>query len=324
MPRNATILQSSCSVLLLLISSINTASAQTPSPDVGSRNPPGAIPDINSSFIRFRQSGEVGTLESVQRIPAPDTFLLYTTQTYYHIDNVFLTSTHPQEANVWVGAVGLSVVPYSTYRWTPRFTVEGSLVRFDKVSFADYNMQSVGFDNRLGLTSDNMLSWNFGVWASRSESEEPQPGEFYKRVQIINNLNGFVQLDQSGHWALHVSPGVVWTMADPSLEDVVDSGAIVSAIWIPNRKLAFEPFFEGGYAWYPHYRSIPDPTGPFPRVFSGERGDFHVRSGVNFLWQISAHASVSGSAYWWNNDSDAPGADYELLPYLTINARIGF
>ena len=299
--------------LLLLLVGFPQVSAQVPSPESLEQKRRGDISDFKAPVLKFRQSSETGAVEPVQRAPAPDMFTLYTSQSYYHTDNLFLTAPNPQSANAWVGALGISFVPYSTYRWTPRFSVEEALVRFDRVSRVDYSAQTAAFDNRLGLTDDNLLSWDFNVSARRFEGERSSLGEFYKRVEVVNNLNWFLPLDDTGLWVLHASPGVAWRNAHPAFEDRFDAGAVLSVLWLPNQALAFEPFFEGGYGYYPN--DSPTLVG---------RRDVHLRGGVNFLWRVSDHASVGASAYWAGNYSSAEGGDYQVLPYLTLNARFGF
>ena len=109
--------------LLLLLVGFPQVSAQVPSPETLEQKRRGDISDFKAPVLKFRQSSETGAVEPVQRAPAPDMFTLYTSQSYYHTDNLFLTAPNPQSANAWVGALGISFVPYSTYRWTPRFSV---------------------------------------------------------------------------------------------------------------------------------------------------------------------------------------------------------
>ena len=300
-------------VLLLLLGSFIEVVAQMPSPEIVEPAQPALVPGLNLGFLNLRQNAETGTLEPVVRAAEPDMLVLYTTQTYYHINNVFLTAANPQQANVWVGAVGLSFVPYSTYRWTPRLTLEGSLVRFDTVSRVNYNMQTVAFDNRLGLTDDNLLSWNFSASALRSESEQANPGEFYKRVEVVNNLNWFIPLDHNGRWFWHISPGLAWRSAEPSFENRLDAGGVLGLVWLPIPKLGLEPFFEGGYAYFPN---------DAPTLV--DRRDVHLRGGASLFWNVSKHGAFTVSAFWLGNYSSASGANYQLLPSVTLNARIGF
>ena len=299
--------------LLLLLVGFQQLFAQVPSPETLEQKRPGDISDLNAPILKFRQSSETGAVEPVQRAPAPDMFTLYTAQSYYHTDNLFLTAPNPQSANAWVGALGISFVPYSTYRWTPRFSVEEALVRFDRVSRVDYSAQMFAFDNRLGLTDNNLLSWDFNVSARRLEGDRSGLGEFYKRVESVNNLNWFLPLDHTGQWLLHASPGFAWRSAHRAFEDRFDTGAVVSVLWLPNQALAFQPFFEGGYGYYPNDSA----------TLAGRR-DVHLRGGVNFLWRISNNASVGASAYWAGNYSSAEGADYQILPCLMLNGRFGF
>jgi hypothetical protein len=274
---------------------------------------PGAVPELSAPVLKFRQSAEAGTLEPVERAPVPDTFTVYTHQTYYHTDNLFLTAPNPQPANTWVGAFGLSVVPYSRYRWTPRLTAEEALVRFDRFSRVDYNAQTIALDNRLGLTDDNLLSWDFSASARRFEGERAGLGEFYKRVEVANDVNWFLFLDDARRWVFHASPGVSWRSAHPSFEDRLNAGAVVSILWFPNRALTFEPFFDGGYAYYPN-----DSTTLM------DRRDVLLRGGVNCLWRITDRASLGASASWLRNDSSAAGADYQILPDVTLRVVFSF
>jgi hypothetical protein len=312
MLHKATFVQAKRLALLVWVGGCSTLFCQVPPAEIADQTQPGTIPDLGPSLLRLRQNAEVGTIEPVQRAPEPDLLTVYTSQTYYHLDNMFLTAANRQEANVWVGALGVSIVPYSTYRWTPRFTVEGALVRHDGVSVVDYNMQSIRFANRVGLTDDNLLSWDFGVSARRAESDRGL-GEFFKFIEVGSDLNWFRQIDRNGHWVFHASPGVKWWSAHPSWEDRLDAGAVVSVLWLAHRKFAGEPFFEVGYAYYPN---------DAPTLLN--RRDVHLRSGVNLLWQISRHASVVASAYWWGNYSSTAGADYQVLPNVTLHASIGF
>jgi hypothetical protein len=280
-----------------------------PPPDQGQFR---QVPGFGYGAFSVHQNAEIGVLEPAQYAPEPDMFQVYTTQTYYHTDNALLTP-NPQEANAWIGDIGVSFVPYSTVHWTPRLTVDGALVRFDNVSPFDFNIQDVAFENSLGLTENNQLSWNFSVAALRAERREALPGEFYKHVEVVNNLNWLLPLDQAGRWVLQVSPGVAWRTAAPSSWNRLDTGALLGVLWFFSHSFAVEPFLEGGYAYFPN--DAPGLVG---------RRDVHVRSGLSLLWQAGRHVSVVASGYWFGNYSSAEAADYQILPCVTLNARIGF
>jgi hypothetical protein len=287
--------------------------AQAPAPDTLGQRRPEIITWLDAPLLQLRQSAETGTVEPVQREPVPDALTVFTTQDYYHTDNLFLTTPNPQHANAWFGTVGASFVPYSTYRWTPRLTVEASLVRFDQASRADYNSQALALNNRLGLTRDNLLSWYFDVSARRSEGEHAELGEFYKRVEVANSLNWYVPLDHTWRWALQLTPSVLWRNAHPDYEDRLDAVAFAGFMWWPSRVVTLEPFFEAGYAYYPNDSAT-----------LLDRRDVHLRAGLTLLWLLGSSNSVGLSAYWLGNYSSAAGADYQLLPYVSLGASFGF
>jgi hypothetical protein len=107
--------------------------AQAPAPEVVEQSRSGPMQQPLARFQSFWQSNELGSIELVDRTPPPPTITGYTVQSYFHTDNLFLTPYLHRSADAWVGAFGVSYVPYSTYRWTPRLIVEGSLNRIDRI-----------------------------------------------------------------------------------------------------------------------------------------------------------------------------------------------
>lgn len=289
------------------------AFGQTPATEAFDPARPSFSPPFNTPALTIRPDADVGTLEPVVRLPPPDTFTLFTSQTYYRIDNLFLSAPNRVRASAWEGDIGVSYVPYATYYWTPRLTFEQTLNRFHNASLLDNNGQTVTLDNRLGLTSDNLLAWNLRVSYRRLEGDRHGLGEFYRRADVHNNLNWFIPLDRANRYVLHLSPGILWRSAHPQSDDLVNGGVLASFIWFASSTVAFEPFAELSYTYYPN-----DSANLI------NRRDWTVRSGLNAAWRPTRHTSLSLSAYWLGNYSSTRAADYEILPWVTLSAAIGF
>jgi hypothetical protein len=304
---------SRCAFALLFFSAMSCAFAQAPAPDVVEQSRPKFGSQPLSQFQSLSQSNELGTLEFVRRTTPPPTLTFYTAQTYFHTDNLFLNPFLHEHADAWVGAFGASYVPYSTYRWTPRLTVEGTLDRFSPTSIADFNTESIAFDNRLGLTDNNLLSWTFNVSALRAERQRHGGGEFYSRVEFGTGLDWFVPLKSDTRWLLHLSPRFSARIAHPNPEERYDATAALGLFRAIGNNFGVEPFVELGGAYYPNSTFL-----------LHNRKDLHLRSGINCVWNIADHWAATASVYWLGNYSTASGADYQILPSVSVSAQFAF
>jgi hypothetical protein len=153
----------------------------------------------------------------------------------------------------------------------------------------------------------------FNVSALSSQGERSGVGEFYKRVEIATGLDWFVPLRRDGQWFLHASPRVSSRIAHPESEDRYDATAALGLFRSFSSYVSVEPYIECGGAYYPNNSPL-----------LVHRKDVHFRGGMNAAWRIGDHWTVNALANWFGNYSSAPGANYQILPDITLTGQFAF
>jgi hypothetical protein len=295
-------------VLWLLVGWQIGAYGQLLPPGQGALNPP-----IGAEEFRMTQGAGLGSLERVRRFSPPDSLTFFGSQSYYHTDSLFYRTSNRLAVNAWIAAFGVSWVPYSTFAWTPRLTVQPEFVRFARASRVDYNAQAMALENRVFLSDSHRFWWNSSVVGQRYEGIRTGVGELYKRVEFQNSLNALAPPGQTGRWGLHGAAGVSWRIAHPAFEERLESFLLGSILFSASQALLFEPFIRGGYSYFPN---------DGPNLI--DRRDILVSGGLNCAWRVSRQASLTAAVYWQGNYSSAAAADYQILPFITLGARFSF
>jgi hypothetical protein len=119
----------------------------------------------NSTF-QYQQNQDIGPLEWVEKYTPPPTFTVSTFQGVYYTDNAYLTRHDQKGSAVWNGVFSGTVVPWSTYRWTPSVSAEHYMFRHASASANDYDADIITAASDLALNEARSVWWraSYSLW----------------------------------------------------------------------------------------------------------------------------------------------------------------
>lgn len=274
-----------------------------------SKKLPGASSDESLSF---QPSQDIGTLEIIRKYPKPSTFTVFSAQTFFYTDNLFLTQGNTVDTFAWLGSIGASYVPYSTYRWTPRVTLDGSLMRYSRASRADFDAQTLTLESRLDLNENKTLSWDADISLRRLEGARSGVGEFYKHVEYNSSVSWVKSLTGKQSLFALTSFSLGGRQASPGTEDRLEAAVMASVVYRPCAKFELQPFVRPAFRYYDN--DVP-----------GSREDLNLYLGFNAFWKPIRALALGTGVLWTGNYSSRSGRDYDAwLPSATLSGRLEF
>ncbi len=264
--------------------------------------------------IRDEQNKDIGTLAPVQAVEQPRAITGWTSQQFFHTDNVFFDETNPQSSVGWSGVFDVTYVPYSTYRWTPFVEAQQSLFRHDRHSAGDFDGQFAAVGQTLALNESRTWQWSSSYSLWRFYRPRGDEGEFYKHGWWQNRLAWSHPLNRCENLYFIGSGGIGWRNASPGFLNRIEGDLVLSLSYRPARKLYVQTYLQPAIYAYPKDSST-----------QVGRRDFNLGVGALVTWLPRANVSVSTGIAWVGNYSSTPQHDYEYTyPTLGLTGTISF
>jgi hypothetical protein len=257
---------------------------------------------------------DVGDLELVRLHRPPDTLSLATAQSFIYTDNAYETKEQRRDSEGWVGLFGVSYVPYSTVRWTPRIVFQQSLVRFGRESAADYDSQSLAFLSSIELEAAPAFSWHCGLTLSRFYGRAGGGGEFYRYLAIDNSLLWHHALDARRQWHFFGAYSLGWRNTAPIYLGRIENALNLALVYQPDARFSVAAHLRPAVFSYPH-------DSPLDK----NRRDFNLNTGVAASWTPFPQVALTAGFSWTGDYSSSNVRGYEeSLPGVSLTARFGF
>jgi hypothetical protein len=259
-------------------------------------------------------NADVGDLQPVRLHRPPDTLSLATAQSFIYTDNAYETKTQRRGSEGWVGLFGVSYVPYSTRRWTPRLAFQESLVRFGREGAADYDSQSVTFLSSLDLDAAQSFSWQGGLTLARYSGRVGGGGEFYKYLSIEHSLLWHHALDPHRRWHFFSAYSLGWRNTAPSYLGRLENALSLAVVYQPAARLSLAAHVRP--AVFNYLQDSP---------LDQDRRDFNLNAGLTASWTLLQQVALTAGYNWTGDYSSSPGRGYEeSMPGVSLAARFGF
>ena len=275
---------------------------------------PGLSREDRPDSFRYRQNDDVGLVRQVRKYPPPPTLSFITAQDFFYADNVYLSETGRKSSAGWSGWFAASYVPWSTYRWTPRVTLEQYLFRHASESPRDFDSQALTFASQFDLNEKKTWTWTLSYALERLNDAHGTHREFYKHGELENQIEWYRPLNQDGSVSLAVSYALAWRHVSPSFEDRIANKASLSLNYYPIGTLRLRPFVRAEVRFYP--------TDLAPIQ---DRRDVIVEGGASVTWAPLRNFQLSATASWTRNHSSVSGLNYDLfLPIVGVAGSVSF
>jgi len=256
----------------------------------------------------------LGTVETVQRVPPPDTLTFATIQSYLHSDNAYETEGNRQSSDGWNGYFVASWVPYSTREWTPRLTLQESVYRFFDEPGANYESQSAVLSSRLALNSAQTWNWFAAASYWRYAGTLGGGGKFYEYVGLDSGLMYATAIGGRDDLMLVGTFLMRGRLSDPGYLTRIEPWLGLTLLYNPTPTVTLSPYVRPALFWYSN-----------DSEFGENRRDFNLSAGFTATWTPIEYFSVSASYGWTGNYSSADFRSYtESLPMVSLFGTFSF
>jgi hypothetical protein len=286
------------------------------------------------------ESSELGDIEPVQRYPKPAMFSFSTQQQFFYTDNVFYTHQNEQGSMAYLGNYTASYVPYSLRDWTPRVTLQYNMVRYDKVTDANFDNESALFSSQYIFGGDRAWTWTAAVNISRfTEASQGSDHEFYREVFYDNQVAHTQKLPVNTPLFFVAAYDVGYHQTAPSAYDRLDNTLSFSLAWYPMPEVSITPFVRPSERiYFTDTADINQAGGTFvngagnvvtvlPNHVRGQhdRNDFNITAGMDVTWTPIKYLSVSADCYTSHDYSNNSGLSYDQSsPSLSLTGSYKF
>jgi len=260
------------------------------------------------------QNEDIGNIELVRKETPPPTLSVATAQSFFYTDNVLLTEANRIRSIGWNGWFNATLIPYSTFRWTPSIGLEQHLFRYNDSSSSDFDAQILTFASTLKLNEERTWSWTISYSLWRLYSVHGEDEEFYKQGELVNSLSWYRSLTEDGNLGLKLSTALAWRHVSPAQFDRVSAELGAGLVFYPLSTLEISPFVNVAARYYPTDTDA-----------IHNRRDFTLQSGANVTWRPYKNFSIGCAFAWVGNYSNVDTLDYAvLLPFVGVGAQVSF
>lgn len=260
------------------------------------------------------QNEDIGNIELLRKEAPPPTLTVATVQSLFYTDNVLLTEANRIKSVGWNGWFKTTLIPYSTFRWTPSIGLDQHLFRYKDSSSSDFNAQILTLASTLKLNEERTWSWTISYSLWRLYSVHGEDADFYKQGELVNSLSWYHALTADGNFALTLSTALAWRHVTPGRFDRVSGELGAGLVFYPFKTVEFSPFVNVAARYYPTDTDT-----------IHNRRDFTLENGANLNWRPHKNVSLGCTFTWVGNYSNADTLDYSvLLPFVGVGAHLSF